>query len=297
MQTIRVNDSLTLDQPNVSAPEKSRRMAFGARGGEHITILNGRANAFEGGGEDPELSLKWAPAGAADYLIGRTVMRVCGRAQLLLNCGQSYRLRLSQESETFVLFWTRGLANAAWQAFSSCGEAFPEIPAVSGRSHGALEHTLAALRAEASSEEPKEEALRERSLAVLAEAAVLAAERRGSLARIPALKRATREELLRRMARAESYLLDCTRATLQGAADAAALSPFHLLRVFHAVHHETPLAWAAGKRLESARTALIMTRDSIEEIARRAGYESRNAFDRAFRRRFGRPPGQVRSMR
>ena len=132
---------------------------------------------------------------------------------------------------------------------------------------------------------------------MLAEVAVLAAERRGSLARIPALKRATREELLRRIARAEGYLIDARGATLEGAADAAALSPFHLLRVFRAVHRETPLAWATARRLESARDALIMTGDSIEEISRRAGYESRNAFDRAFRRRFGDTPGSVRIAR
>jgi len=63
------------------------------------------------------------------------------------------------------------------------------------------------------------------------------------------------------------------------------------------VHRETPLAWATARRLESARDALIMTGDSIEEISRRAGYESRNAFDRAFRRRFGDTPGSVRIAR
>src|SRR5438477_5355315 len=83
--------------------------------------------------------------------------------------GQPYRLRLSQESETFVVFWSRGLADAAWQAFSSSSDAFPEVPAVSGRSHAALEVALAVLGNEANSEEPQEAALRELSLSALAE--------------------------------------------------------------------------------------------------------------------------------
>src|ERR1043166_4395709 len=152
MQTHCVHVTLVLDQPHVAAPEKSRRVEFAARGGERVVIINGRAKSFEGGGDEPELSLKWAPAGAVDYCLGETQMRVRGRAQLLLNRGQPYRLRLSQESETLVIFWTRGLANAAWQAFSSSGDPFPEVPAVSGRSHSALDAELAQLRIEANSE-------------------------------------------------------------------------------------------------------------------------------------------------
>src|SRR5947208_16192633 len=82
-----MNPSLILDRPNVAAPERSRRFEFGASGGERVAILNGRAKAFEGGGDEPELSLKWVPAGAADYRIGRTQMHVNRRAQLLLNRG------------------------------------------------------------------------------------------------------------------------------------------------------------------------------------------------------------------
>jgi transcriptional regulator GlxA family with amidase domain len=43
-----------------------------------------------------------------------------------------------------------------------------------------------------------------------------------------------------------------------------------------------------------ARDTLMLTEDSIEEIALRAGYESRTAFDRAFQRRFSVTPGSVR---
>jgi AraC family transcriptional regulator len=151
------------------------------------------------------------------------------------------------------------------------------------------------MREEARSEAPSGAVLSELALALLADVTALAHHRRRMAQRLPVIRRATREELLRRVARAESYLAEeGAEATLEGAARMAALSPFHLIRMFRAVHGETPLAWAAGRRLERARDALQMTEDAIEEIARRAGYESRTAFDRAFRRRFGDTPGMVR---
>jgi AraC family transcriptional regulator len=105
------------------------------------------------------------------------------------------------------------------------------------------------------------------------------------------LQRVTALEL----SRAEAYLAENnSRPTLAGAADAAALSPFHLLRVFRAVHGKTPLAFAAALRLERARDALLLTAESIETIALRAGYESRTAVDRAYRRQFGVIPGVAR---
>jgi AraC-like DNA-binding protein len=82
---------------------------------------------------------------------------------------------------------------------------------------------------------------------------------------------------------------------LAGAAEAATLSPFHLIRLFKAVFGETPLAYRARKRLEQARDHLLHSPKSIAEISAAAGYESRTAFDRAFIRRFGVTPGIVRA--
>ena len=96
--------------------------------------------------------------------------------------------------------------------------------------------------------------------------------------------------------RAESDLADLgTNATLAGAAQAAALSPFHLIRVFNAAFGQTPLAYAAAKRLEYARALLIEGDKPIGDIALAAGYESRNAFDRAFVRRYRVTPGALRA--
>jgi AraC-like DNA-binding protein len=114
--------------------------------------------------------------------------------------------------------------------------------------------------------------------------------------RIPGARRSTREELLRRLLRAEAYLAETgAGATLAGAADAAALSPFHLIRLFKAAFGETPLSYGTGMRLDRARNELIKSHKSIVDIAEAAGYESRSAFDRAFVRRYRSTPGAVRA--
>jgi AraC family transcriptional regulator len=288
--------TLLLDQPDLIAPHRTRRMRFGD--GPRLAILNARGARYDGGGDEPDLSLKWIPEGTARYRCGPSTFDLRGEGQLLLNRGQPYELSMRAPSESFVVFFAKELADAAWASHSGKPEAFPEVPAVAALSPQPLRKALSQLRAEARQADVNMAALEEGALALLCELASLARERRRMATRLPALRRTTRDELLRRAARAERYLVETGgAATLEGAADAAALSPFHLIRVFRAAYGETPLAFAAALRLEGARDGLILTADPVEEIARRAGYESRTAFDRAFRRRFGSTPGAVRATR
>jgi AraC family transcriptional regulator len=290
--------ALLLDQPDLIAPARTRRLRFGAEDAPRIAILNARGARFEGGGDEPELSLKWIPQGRAQYRSEGKSFALGGDANLLLNRGQPYRLTMREPSESFVVFFGRKLANAAWGAYGGTADDFPEVPSVAGLPPASLHTALARLRDAARETEPDGDVLGELALALLGDVAALAHRHRAMLTRVPGLRRATREELLRRIARAEAYLVETPRsATLEGAAGAAALSPFHLIRVFRAVHGATPLAWAAARRLEVARDSLLLTGDAIADIARRAGYESRTAFDRAFARHFRDTPGAVRHGR
>ena len=286
--------AVILDQPDLLASERSRRLRFGAAALDPVSILNGRGKFFEGATEASDLSLKWMVAGSADYESAGKRFRLQGNRQLLLNPGEPYRLRFRETSESFTVFFPRKLADAAWASRIGGGAAIPEFPTVAGASPPDLNFYLHSLHEETAREEPDGELLVETTFALLNEIAALARHRRELAERVPAMRMATREELLRRLARAEDYLLAARKPTLEGAAEAAALSPFHLIRVFRAVHNLTPLAFASRAKLRIARDALLMTMDSIEVIALRAGYESRSAFDRAFRRQFGAPPGTLR---
>jgi AraC family transcriptional regulator len=287
--------AIRLAQPDLIDPTASRNLAFGPSGVPLLAILNGRGARFEGGADEPDLSLKWVPEGLAEYRSERSTFRLSGTTQLLLNRGQPYRMRMLGASESFVVFFPKLLADRAWQAHSGTGDAFPEVPAIAARGGGAIEAHLGALRREVRCEMPDAERLKEHAFAVLAELAGTAQIRRRQFANVPALKSSTRAELLRRLVRAETYLLEAgARATLDGAARAAALSPFHLIRMFRAVFGATPLAFAAGQRLDRAHDTLLKSGAAIERVAGEAGYNSRTAFDRAFVKRFGRTPGAVR---
>ncbi|HKD21363.1 MAG TPA: AraC family transcriptional regulator [Rhizomicrobium sp.] len=287
--------ALRLDQPDLAAPGRSRRLGLGPADAPVLGILNGRGSNFEGGADEPALSLKWLAEGAAEYRTEGRSYRLAGPVQLALNRGQPYRMAMRGPSESFVLFFPKAAAGAAWQAQTGRAEAFPEIPTVAAASPPALQARLADLRTSSRSGKPDGGRLLEFACAVLNELAALAQERRRLATRLPAIRRTTREELLRRLVRAEAYLAEeGADATLAGAARAAALSPFHLIRVFDAVFGETPLAYAAGRRLDRAHAALRGGRQSIAEIALAAGYESRSAFDRAFVRRFRMTPGALR---
>lgn len=81
---------------------------------------------------------------------------------------------------------------------------------------------------------------------------------------------------------------------LQALARGASLSPFHFHRVFRGLVGETPLELHRRLRLERAAEQLSVTARPVTEIAFDAGYETHEAFTRAFRARYGVPPSAFR---
>ncbi|MCC5024865.1 MAG: AraC family transcriptional regulator [Candidatus Synoicihabitans palmerolidicus] len=72
----------------------------------------------------------------------------------------------------------------------------------------------------------------------------------------------------------------------------ACLSPFHFHRIFSGMIGETVAALVRRLRLERAALQLRNTTAAILEIALDAGYESHEAFGRAFTRAYGLSPGK-----
>ena len=77
-------------------------------------------------------------------------------------------------------------------------------------------------------------------------------------------------------------------------AKAVGLSPRRLESLFHQALGTTPAAHALGLRLQAARRMLTDTRHPLAEVALRAGFSSPSTLSRAFRARFGQPPGALR---
>jgi AraC family transcriptional regulator len=80
-------------------------------------------------------------------------------------------------------------------------------------------------------------------------------------------------------------------------ADQAALSPFHFHRVFRGMVGETPLGLLRRLRLERAAWQLATTARAVVAIAFDAGFETHEAFSRAFRDAYGSSPSGFRDRR
>src|SRR5262249_33376338 len=85
--------------------------------------------------------------------------------------------------------------------------------------------------------------------------------------------------------------------TIASLADAVGISRSALVERFTRYLSEPPMTYLTRWRLRVAARSLESTSRSIAEIAGDVGYESEAAFNRAFKREFGQPPGRYRSDR
>jgi len=81
---------------------------------------------------------------------------------------------------------------------------------------------------------------------------------------------------------------------LDALAREATLSAFHFHRVFRGLVGETPLELHRRLRMERAAERLCHSRHGVTTVAFDAGYETHEAFTRAFRQRYGVAPSAFR---
>lgn len=82
--------------------------------------------------------------------------------------------------------------------------------------------------------------------------------------------------------------------SLAALAEKIGLSPFHLQRTFSSAVGETPKKFTSRLRLARAAVMLLVTSDSILDVALSCGFQSHESFIRAFRRNFGMVPSAYR---
>ena len=82
--------------------------------------------------------------------------------------------------------------------------------------------------------------------------------------------------------------------SLAALADQAGLSAFHLHRMFSAAAGETPKQFTLRLRLGRAAAMLLTTSDSVLDVALACGFQSHEAFCRAFRKTFQMSPSAYR---
>ena len=83
--------------------------------------------------------------------------------------------------------------------------------------------------------------------------------------------------------------------TIADLADEVGISRSALVQRFTRYLTEPPMTYLTRWRLQVAARSLERTARGVAEIAAEVGYESEAAFNRAFKREFGQPPGRYRS--
>jgi AraC-like DNA-binding protein len=121
---------------------------------------------------------------------------------------------------------------------------------------------------------------------------------RQKMARLPAVKAATRQELFQRLERGREFLHSRSSGpvSLEEAARSATLSPYHFHRAFRQVHGLTPHVYLTGLRLARARD-LLGRGTPVLETCLECGFQSPTSFSRLFRARFGMLPSRARQIR
>jgi transcriptional regulator GlxA family with amidase domain len=85
-----------------------------------------------------------------------------------------------------------------------------------------------------------------------------------------------------------------TALTVEKLAEAAGLSSRQFSRAFHEETGQSPAKAIENLRIEAARVMVEQSRHPIDVVAREAGFGTRDRMRRAFIRRFGQPPQEMR---
>jgi AraC-like DNA-binding protein len=265
-------------------------------------VLHEQARRFVGGGVG-WLSIKTFRGGSAQYRLEGRTCTVNDRGFLLLNHGQDYAIEIDSPTpvESLCVFFAPGSIEAALHTFrTSDTHLLDALPVPSPVTFFDRIYTndlliTALIRGLIVPElhpEARETCLRQIMEALLQ----LQFNVYRDVERLPAARFATRAEMYRRAHYARDYAHSMFHrvVTLDEMAQAACLSPNHLLRVFRQVFGQTPHEYLTALRLQEAQNRLRMTDEPVTTICHAVGFTSLGSFGSLFQRTFGLSPRAYR---
>jgi AraC-like DNA-binding protein len=272
--------------------------------GRRNAVLTGRANRPHVARFTGPLSIKGVMAGSATWETGEGRYELVPGAVLLLNDEEEYTLTIDalQPVETFNFFFERGFVEDAFRVATTSSAALldaapPPRMTFSERLHFGtpLVRELQQAHARMLNGEP----LAESFYAAAMQLAAVECDVRARVAKLPALRASTREELARRVGSGTSFLhANIARpVTVAEAAREACLSPFHFHRLFASFHGITPHRYLTRLRLQRAQALLRGTDRAVAEVALACGFDSVGSFTTLFTRSFGTSPARFRRNR
>ena len=256
------------------------------------------------------LSIKSVIRGEVTWIVDGRSLVVDGSTFLILNDGQKYSMNVEapRPIETCCAFFLHGFVERVAQDMTTPLEASLDAPtrmapplSFLARLHtdkkGAILPRLRSL-AERCNEQLQPSSFEEDFLILSQELMTFHKETAAQIARVPAARRTTREELFRRLQVAREFLHSKVgeRTSLEDVAREACLSPYHMHRAFMQTFGETPHAYLTTLRLNRARS-LLKSGCSVTAASMEVGFSSMSAFSRLFRTRFGvSPSSEIRKI-
>ena len=274
-------------------------------------VLCGRAANVTYPEHSGPLSLKTVRSGCEINEVGRARFAVTPGRYLLLNDKQRHAHAVEDDAEVFLLMFRSGLAGEVLVSLTTPTEKLLDNPAVTGKPLDFFERTypgdtvLTSLLDNLQKRlcEVNFRNLRESQSAletlfhpVLERLLHLHYDIYKEVEKLPAVRYATRVETYRRLWRARDFIEASFLEPigLSRIAEAAELSPHHLLRLFKRVYGETPHQLVTKRRLGHAQFLLEHTDRSVTDICFDIGFQSLGSFSTLFKTHLGVSPAHYR---
>jgi AraC family transcriptional regulator len=289
-------------------PPSSRSYLFppSAQFGIDNLVLHARAKRHKVTDFAGPLSIKTVVEGRVVWKVDGRDLEVDSSSLLVLGDGQRYSMDVNIPApvETACIFFRSGFVEAVAQDITTPVEASLDDPQRVGpplpyilRLHvdsvsSVIQRTQSLARR--CSEDLQPSGFEQDFLELSKDVLLIYDEVRRQMARVPAAKHSTREELLRRLERGREYIHSHAegKLSLDDVAKAACLSHYHFHRLFSRVFQQTPHAYITDIRMTRAYT-LLLSGLSVNEVCEAVGFTSTSSFGRRFRARYQVAPGAV----
>ncbi len=291
--------------------EGEYRRSFYAVWGKVNAIMHASETDAEYMPYEQRLSIKAAWSGEERYFIDNRALTVDDDNYLILNDRRTYAssLRSVRPVRSFSIFFRPGFAEEVLggmltpqdRMLERCGEVDPRAVEFAEhlRPHDRIVTPVLRYIAFHVEHGVEDDTWYEEQLSFLLER-MLSSHRLTAQAiqSLSAIRAAKRRELYRRLSWGRDFIHGNyqRQITIDDMANAACLSKYHFIRLFHALEGVTPYRYLQHKRVAAAQRLLSTTHLSHVEIAEQVGFDHRSTLFRHMRRVTGRSGRQWRAQ-
>lgn len=290
-----------------SVPQAPFLFPLGARIGEENVLLHARARRHRVKNFAGPLSIKTVLAGRVAWMIDGRELVVDPSSFLIVASGERYSMDIdsSKPMETCCAFFAPGFVErtvldattSVEQSLDDPERTAPSAPSLSA-AHSDQERSLIGRvqgLADRCGYALKPSGWEEEFLVLAVDLFRFHRHIQEQAARIPAIRKSTKDELFRRLLVGRDYMHSHPSGpvSLATVARIACLSPFHFHRAFAHAFGRTPHVYLTGIRLAQARK-LIEGGSFVLDACMEVGFESPSAFTRLFQSQYREKPSDVR---